>query len=309
MGLFGDYWLEMLSITFSVIAMVVSLYSLYLERLDIEKERFAREITIGPIDETILADRETIENQDEIPLLLINDTGVPQIVSELWVHIEQYPKEITDEQYVRFKSFMVALMEAALRTLGDENAEERLREQLDGRLGGDRRLLMVALMILVINRIRQDDGKDVVVDDHLFQTLRSSSSSLDDILQVLREPKNDWLVRKLLTPQIIEMLEEHVRPLMSEKGHLLYRSMRLEVPAGEVKEVDIRLMRFAQRLYDRLDIIGGEYEFLCRLHARVHQGQHDSQSEVFALRMVVEPVDLNDLIGEVEADLLRMQGP
>ncbi|NIP36128.1 MAG: hypothetical protein GWN18_14360, partial [Thermoplasmata archaeon] len=57
MGFFDDYWLEFISITFSVIALVVSLYSLYLKRLDIEKERFAREITFGPMDDPLTIDR------------------------------------------------------------------------------------------------------------------------------------------------------------------------------------------------------------------------------------------------------------
>jgi len=306
MGFVEDYWLEMLSIVFSLTALVVSLYGLYIKRLDFEKERLAREITFGPIDETILVDRETIDNRDEIPIQLVNDTGIPQIVNELWIQIEQYPKEITDEQYVRFRAFMVALMEAGLSTLGEQGAEERLRKQLDKRIGGDRTLFMVALMILIINRLRQDDTKDVVVDERLYETLRSTSSSLDDIVKVLGDPKNDWIVRKLLNPQIIEMLEDHVRPLMSQSGYLLYRSMKMEVPPGTVKDVDLHLMGFAQRLYDRLDIIGGEYEFLCRLRANVHKCQRMSTSELFSLKMVVEPVDMGQLIGTMEKDLLKM---
>jgi hypothetical protein len=271
MGLIDDYLLEILSITFSTIALFVSLYSLYLKRLDIEKERLAREITFGPIDDPIEVTWEAIENRDEIPIQLVNDTGIPQIVNEMWIRIEQYPKELTEEQYVRFKAFMLALMEAGLRTLGEEGMESRLREELKRGIPGDRTLFMVALMILIINRIRQDDAKDVVVDERLYQVLHSTSSSLDDMVAVLRDPKNDWVVRKLITPQIIEMLEDHVRPLMSKNGYPLYRSMKMEVPPEAVKDLDIHLMRFAQRLYDRLDIIGGEFEFLCRLHADVHK--------------------------------------
>ena len=309
MGFIEDYWLEILSITLSSIAMVVSLYSLYLKRLDIEKERLAREITFGPIDGTIRVDREAIENQDEIPVQLVNDTGIPQIVNEVWVQIEQYPKDISEEQYTRFKAFMVALLAAALRTLGEEGAEERLREEMGKRMMGDRTIFMVALMILVINRLRQDDTRDVVVDQRLYETLRTTSSNLDDIQAVLSDPKNDWVVRKLVTPQIIEMLEDHVRPLMSDSGYPLYRSMKLEVPSGKIKDVDIHLMRFAQRLYDRLDIIGGEFEFLCRLRANVHKCDRMSESEMFCLKIVVAPVDLEDLIGSVEQDLQKMAEP
>jgi hypothetical protein len=309
MGFFDDYMLEILSITFSLIALFVSLYSLYLTRLDIEKERLAREITFGPIDGTISVDREAIDNRDEIPIQLVNDTGIPQIVNEVWVKIEQYPKDISDEQYTRFKAFMVALTEAGLKTLGQEEAEDRLREQLDKRIVGDRTLFLIALMILIVNRIRQDDTKDVVVDEKLYQTLRSTSGSLDDIAAVLRDPTNDWVVRKLMTPQIIEMLEDHVRPVMSDKGYPLYRSMKMEVPPGTVKDIDLHLMRFAQRMYDRLDLIGGEFEFLCRLHADVHKGQRMSRSEMFTIKLQVEPVDIGDLIGAVETDLRKLAQP
>ena len=306
MGFFDEYWLEMLSITFSIIAMVVSMYSLYLKRLDIEKERFAREITFGPMDETITVDRDDIDNRDEIPIQLINDTGIPQIVDDIWLRIEQYPKEISDEQYARFKAFMIALVESGLRTLGTQGAEERLKEGLDKRVVGDRTWFLVALMILIINRIRQSDVKDVVVDDDLLRTLRSTSSSLDDIAALLKDPQNDWVVRKLITPQIIEMLEDHVSPLMADKGYPLYTSMRLEVPPEEVKDIDLHLMGFAQRLHDRLDLVGGEFDFLCRLHGDVHKCERMSRSELFTLKLLVEPVDLTSLVGEVEADLRKM---
>jgi hypothetical protein len=157
--------------------------------------------------------------------------------------------------------------------------------------------------LLFVNRIRQDDESDVVVDDNLLSTLRSTSGSLDDIAVLLKDPGSDWVVRKLMTPQIIEMLEDHVSPLMAEKGYPLYTSMKLEVPPGTVKDIDLHLMGLAQRLYDRLDLVGGEFVLLCRLHADVHKCQRMSRSEMFTLRMVVEPVDLTALIGEVEADL------
>ena len=308
MGFPEDYWLEILSIIFSLTAMVISMYSLYLKRLDFEKERMAREITFGPVDETITVDKAAIENRDEIPVQLINDTGIPQIVSEMWIQIERYPKEISDEQYVRFKAFMVALAEAGLKTLGPDGTQDKLKEQLDSRIVGDRTLFMVALMILIVNRLRQDDTKDVVVDERLYQTLRSTSDSLDDIAAMLTDPKNDWVVRKLMTPQIIEMLEDHISPVMSPKGYPLYKSMKLEVPPAKVKDIDLHLMRFAEQLHDRLDIIGGDYEFLCRLHADVHKGDRMSKSEMFTLKLRVEPVDMGELIGEVEDDLLKIKG-
>jgi hypothetical protein len=308
MGFIDDYLLEMLSITFSLIALFVSLYSLYLKRLDIEKERLAREITFGPIDETISVDRSDIENRDEIPIQLINDTGIPQIVNEIWIKVEQYPKDISDEQYARFKTLMVALTEAGLKTLGQEGAEELLKERLDKRIVGDRTMFMIALMILIVNRIRQDDERDVVVDENLLNILKTTSGSLDDIAKVLKQPENDWMVRKLMIPQIIEMLEDHIRPLMSDNGYPLYRSMKLEVPPEAVKDIDLHLMRFAQRLYDRLDLIGGEFEFLCRLYSNVHKCERMSTSELFAIKMTVEPVDMGTLIGTVEADLQKMTG-
>jgi hypothetical protein len=303
MGFLDEYWLGLISFTFSIVALVVSLYSLYLKRLDIERERLAREITFGPLDKTLVIDREAIENRDEIPIQLVNDTGIPQIVNDLWLKVERYPKEISDEQYQRFKAFMLALVETGVRTLGSEGTEEKLREGLDKRVVGDRTLFLIALMILIVNRIRQDDDSDVVVDESLYKTLRSTSGSLDDIAVLLRDPKSDWVVRKLMTPQIIEMLEDHVSPLMAEKGYPLYTSMKLEVKPETVKDIDLHLMGFAQRLYDRLDLLGGEFDLLCRLHADVHKCQRMSRSEMFTLKMVVEPVDLTALIGEVEADL------
>ena len=309
MGFPEDYWLEIMSIIFSLTALMVSLYSLYLKRLDFEKERMAREITFGPIDELIVVDSEAIENRDEIPIQLINDTGIPQIVNELWIQIEQYPKEISEDQYLRFKAFMVALAEAGLKTLGPDSNPDKLREQLDSRIVGDRTLFMIALMILIVNRLRQDDTKDVVVDERLYQILRSTSDSLDDIAAVLTDPDNDWLVGKLMTPQIIEMLEDHISPLMSDKGYPLYKSMKLEVPPGKVKDIDLHMMRFAEQLYDRLDIIGGEYEILCRLCADVHKGERMSRSELFTLRISVEPIDMGDLISTVETDLLEIKQP
>ncbi len=308
MGFLEDYWLEMLSITFSVVALVVSLYSLYLKRLDIERERLAREITFGPVDDPLEVDKAAIDNRDEVPVQLINDTGIPQIVNELWVQVERYPKEMSEEQYVRFKALMLELVEAGLRTVGAEGTEEWLRQQADTRLIGDRRLFLIALMILIVNRIRQDEERDLVVDDDLYRTLRSSSASLDDIATLLRDPKNDWLVRKLLTPQVVEMLEEHVRSVISEKGYPLYTSMRLEVPPGAVKDVDLHLMRFAGHLHERLDLIGGQFDFLCRLHADVHRCEHMSRSELFTMRLVVEPVDMTALIGQLEEDLRKMGG-
>jgi len=306
MGFFEDYWLEMLSITFSVVAMAVSLYSLYLKRAELQKERFAREVSFGPMDEVILVDREAIENRDEVPVQLINETGIPQVVNGLWVQIEQYPKEITEEQYVRFKALLVALMQAGLRTLGENLDDQRLREE--GRRGtmGNRTLFLVALMILIVNRIRQDDTKDLVVDQRLVSALQATSGSLDDMVEVLEDPKHDWVVRKLLTPQAIEMLEEHVRSIMSENGYPLYRSMKLEVYPSQIKDVDLHLMRFAERLYDRLDLVGGQFDLLCRLRADVHRCERMSRSQPFTLRMVVEPVDISKLVGEVEADLKRL---
>jgi hypothetical protein len=308
MGFVEDYWLEIMSITFSLVALVVSLYSLYLKRLDIEKERLAREVTIGPMDDPLVVDRGAIEDQDEVPVQLVNDTGIPQIVNELWVQVDRYPKEISEEQYVRFKALMLELVEAGLRTVGPVGTEEWMRQQADTRLIGDRRLFLIALMMLIVNRIRQDDTRDVVVDDELYRTLRSSSASLDDIAALLRDPKNDWLVRKLLTPQLVEMLEEHVRSVMSDRGFPLYTSMKLEVPPGAVKDIDLHLMRFARELHDRLDLIGGRFDFLCRVHADVHKGDRMSRSELFTLRLEVEPVDMTSLIGQLEEDLREKVG-
>ncbi len=306
MGFFDEYWLEFISITFSLIAMAVSLYSLYLERIDIEKERFAREITFGPMDDPLVIDRDTIDNRDEVPVQLVNDTGIPQIVNEVWLKVERYPKEITDQQYERFKAFMLALVEAGVRTLGTDGTEDKLKEGLDRRLVGNRTLFLIALMILIINRVRQEDSKDLVVDEKLYRTLRSTSANLDDIAGLLKDPEHDWVVRKLITPQVIEMLEDHIRPLMAESGHPLYTSMKMEVPSGVVKEIDLHLMGFADRLYERLDLVGGEFDFMCRLQADVHRCQQMSRSDLFTLRMVVEPVDLTSLIGEVEEDLRKM---
>jgi hypothetical protein len=306
MGFFEEYWLEFISISFSVIALLVSLYSLYLKRLDIEKERLAREITFGPMDDTLAIDREAIENRDEIPLQLVNDTGIPQIVNDIWIDIEMYPKEISEEQYVRFKALLLALVESGLRTVGPGGTEEWMRQQMDTHIIGDRRLFLIALLILLINRIRQADDKDVVVDDRFYQTLRSSSGSLEDIAALLRDPKNDWLVRKLLVPQLVEMLEEHVRPVMSDRGYPLYTSMKLEVPPEKIKDIDLHLMHFADQLYDRLDLVGGQFDFLCRLHGEVHRGERTSRSETFTIRLLVEPVDMGELIGTVEEDLKRL---
>ena len=255
MGFLEEYWLEIVSLSLSLLAMAVSLYSLYLKRLDIEKERLAREITFGPLDETLVIDRETIENRDEIPIQLVNETGIPQIINDIWIKVERYPKEISDEQYERFKAFMLAIVEAGVRTLGSEGAESKLREGLDKRVVGDRTLFLIALMILIVNRIRQDEDSDVVVDESLFRTLRSTSGSLDDIAVLLRDPEADWVVRKLMTPQIIEMMEDHVRPLMAEKGYPLYTSMKLEVRPETVKDIDLHLMTFAQRIYDREQLL------------------------------------------------------
>jgi hypothetical protein len=67
-------------------------------------------------------------------------------------------------------------------------------------------------------------------------------------------------------------------------------------------------MRFARELYDRLDLIGGRFDFLCRLHADVHKCERMSRSELFTLQLEVEPVDMTALIGKVEEDLREKGG-
>mgnify|MGYP000567878483 CR=1 FL=1 len=82
MGFVEDYWLEIVSLSLSLLAMAVSLYSLYLKRLDIERERLAREITFGPLDETMVIDRDAID-EAYAELTGGSDTQVEKWIAEL----------------------------------------------------------------------------------------------------------------------------------------------------------------------------------------------------------------------------------
>ena len=307
MGLLEEYWLEILSISFSLFALFISFYSLYLKRIDVEREKLAREITFGPIDDVEVS-LEVIENRDHLTVQLINDTGIQQIVSEVWLQVEQCPKDLTDEQYARFRSFMMALMEASLRSFSGSGVSAGVDEgRAKGILGG-RTVYLLALMILIVDRLKDDEATEVDVDRPLVDILRSTSRDLDDIVEMMGDPEKEWLVRKLLAPQMVANLEESVQGLMSERGYPIVTSIKLDVPPLEIRDVDLDVIKFAERLYERLDLIGGEFEFLCRLCAGVHKGEAMSKSELFRLRMVVEPVDLGETIGTIEAELERAIG-
>lgn len=306
MSFLADQWPAILSISMSLLALFISIYSLYLKRLDVERERLAREITFGPIDEDIVVDRETIENRDTVDIQLINDTGIQQIVDEVWIDIEQYPKEVSEEQYARFKELLIALMEAGFRTMEADCGDGRIEAEVERDVLGNRTLYLLAMMIVIVDRIEQDDTSEIVVDESLYKALRSSSHRLDDMVEMLRDPKNDWIVRKLLTPQIANMIRDDLRSLMSDKGYPLSRSMRMSIPPVQIKTVHLDIVSFAELLYDRLDMFGGQFDLLCRLHAHVHKGKDPSRSELFQLRLIVEPLDIDGLVGDVEEGLKGM---
>lgn len=303
MGFVEESWLEILSITFSMLALAISLWSLYIKRLDLQRERLAREVTFGPVDAEVVIDREAIENADPMTVQLINDTGIQQIASEVWVRVESMPREVSDEQYARFRDLLIALIETGLRVLGRGELDAGVEQRVDQGVLRNKYLYLLALLYVILERVRSGGEHGISVDSSFYRLVEGTSDNLDELVAMMADPDNEWIVRRMLTPTIVAMFREHIGTVLTDGGYCLGRSLRVSVPPTQIKNVDVEITRFANRLYDVLDLIGGEYNLLCRLCCKVHKGERMSESELFLLRLRVEPMDISPIMAHVEREL------
>jgi hypothetical protein len=151
---------QWLTLAIGIIALIISFYSIYLNRAHIHKEHFSREITFGPIEEEISTSIK-MPNNMTISFQLSNETGIPLIVNEVWLRIIKFPTSVTDEQYERFRDFIVQLMDVGLSLYSEKDMKENVSDQIEVGVLKNTQMYLLSIIYMVFMKIRSGGTRNI----------------------------------------------------------------------------------------------------------------------------------------------------
>ena len=286
----ANYWQGLLAFA----ALIAALFGLYLQRLSINREHLAHYIEFGPLPEEIQLSGD--KEAPKLQIKLINDTGLPQIVRDLWLRIVKYPAEISDEQADNLWNFTSALKDS-IRVWLSSSKGKRFFSELAERPELAEHWLPRAMGFGLGVYDKVTKGKIVVsgprrILDSWIGLMRDGLSTPKDMT------KEAARTAMKSTYPVLEFMQR----IIPNENLPITKSLDLEIQPKGVRTTTVDLTDFKKRCENAFQLIGGEGRFTCIIEARVHRSNDWSKSGLFDIVISIPLMDWSPIIASVQKE-------
>jgi len=279
--------------------LLVAIYALHLHQVGTRREYLAHEVTIvAPLNEVVLDGNGGIQDTSRRKIQLLNETGIPQLVRDLWIVIAEEPQALSEEQIKRFGKMVYRFLSIAREAVVGPFYQQYFAGLADNPDYAKRLLPRAGGLVLnTYDKIRKHRTAPRGVARFLEFSSAMTVQGLDGLLAGMEAPAGELLGNYLAYKMDL------FGQIAPGDGLLVTGALNLTVPPKDSREVEIDMSRFLTDCSNALGLIGNTYRFKCYLRARVHHAIRDSESDLFDVIAKVPLVDLDSIVSDWQRQL------